>query len=326
MIGCCSCAEGVALGNDSQAHGTISEYVQPSQASQPVYPELRDRVEWHSLPPAPQGPIECNAFSEWALPGDTRWAELFRIGSHYLLRFPKYADFTISGDGYRVSCTATPEASITSVLHLFLNQVLPLALSRQGELVFHASAIGTNTGAAAFLGPSGRGKSTLAASFATSGIGFLTDDLLVAQQEFSDSRYSVAPSQRSVRLWADSGEAVIPHSLKADPRVQFTSKDRFAEGPELLFCASPSALNRAYVLGNSATSSVTISSMSKADAFDSWLKNSFSLDREDATATARQFDRIAHLADSIPIFHLNYPRDYDYLPRVRAAILTHLGV
>jgi ATP-dependent phosphoenolpyruvate carboxykinase len=50
--------------------------------------------------------------------------------------------------------------------HLCLKQVLPLVLSKQGQRVFHASAVEVEVedGAVVFAAESGRGKSTLAAS------------------------------------------------------------------------------------------------------------------------------------------------------------------
>ena len=80
-------------------------------------------------------------------------------------------------------------------------------LGKQGKLVFHASAIETGSGALVFMGISGRGKSTLAASFATNGFRFLTDDGLTVEE--GNSRYQVQPSHPSIRLWQDSQEALV---------------------------------------------------------------------------------------------------------------------
>jgi serine kinase of HPr protein (carbohydrate metabolism regulator) len=86
-----------------------------------------------------------------------------------------------------------------TVEHLYLNQVLPLALSRQGKLVLHGSAVDIGGQGVAFLGESGRGKSTLAASFATEGTRFLTDDGLLL--EWVGECCMIIPSHPSIRLW-----------------------------------------------------------------------------------------------------------------------------
>ena len=123
-----------------------------------------------------------------------------------------------------------PAPGVTSptVEHLYLNQVLPLALSRQGKLVLHGSAVDIAGQGVAFLGESGRGKSTLAASFATEGTRFLTDDGLLL--EWVDGRCMIIPSHPSIRLWEDSQEALVNSSAEMAPAVSFTSKARFLAG------------------------------------------------------------------------------------------------
>jgi hypothetical protein len=125
--------------------------------------------------------LESAFFHEWVFPDGTLWTRFYRTKSGYLLRFPELADFEVSVDGRFVSSWPFPCISEVTITHLYLNQVLPLALSLQGKRVFHASAVEALTGALVFLGESGRGKSTLAASFALAGHRFLTDDALLLE-------------------------------------------------------------------------------------------------------------------------------------------------
>jgi hypothetical protein len=67
-------------------------------------------------------------------------------------RFQDLADFEISADGYRVTCVPTPSLAEATAEHLYFNQILPLALSMRGKLVFHGSAVEALVGAIAFLG------------------------------------------------------------------------------------------------------------------------------------------------------------------------------
>jgi hypothetical protein len=67
----------------------------------------------------------------------------------------------------------------------------------------------------AFLGESGRGKSTLAASFATEGTRFLTDDGLLL--EWVGGHCMIVPSHPSIRLWEDSQEALISDMRHSRP-------------------------------------------------------------------------------------------------------------
>lgn len=282
-----------------------------------------EAVSLLQLPERPQAAEPAPPFQTWTQPDQSIWALFHRRGAAYLLRFPGLADFEISADGRSVTCWPAPGTPEASVRHLYLNQALPLALSRQGRLVLHASAIEAQGVAAAFLGPSGRGKSTLAASFATSGSRFLTDDGL--QIALHGAQAEVVPSHPSIRLWEDSGQALLAASAPAAPPVHYTRKTRFLAGEGLAFCERPCPLRRAYLLGPGLAAQVSIRPCLASDAFMGMVRNSFLLDIGEQQMLARHFDDIARLAN-LPIhYHLDYPRNYARLPEVRAAVLRHLA-
>jgi hypothetical protein len=104
-----------------------------------------------------QVPIDDAPFHEWLAPDDSPWTRFYRTGAGYLLRFPGYADFEISKDGHDVAGWAVDGVSEATIDHLYQNQVLPLALSKSGRVVLHASAIEAGGQAIAFVGASGRG-------------------------------------------------------------------------------------------------------------------------------------------------------------------------
>ncbi len=145
-----------------------------------------------------QAPLDVEPFHTWAFPDGTLWTAFHRVNGGYLLRFPDLADFLVSADGIEVSGIPVPGTSEATSQHLYLNQVLPLVLSKLGKLVFHASAVEVPGGAVAFAAESGRGKSTLAASFAVSGFRFLTDDGLVVEP--TAEGHQILPSHPSIRL------------------------------------------------------------------------------------------------------------------------------
>ena len=128
-----------------------------------------------------QAPMGIAPFHTWALADGTPWTEFYRVNGGYLLRFPELADFEVSAAADDLICFPTPHASETTVEHLYLSQVRPLVLSKRGKLVFHASCVEVAEGAIAFVAESGRGKSTLAASFARCGFRLLTDDGLLVE-------------------------------------------------------------------------------------------------------------------------------------------------
>ncbi|MBE0621758.1 MAG: hypothetical protein IH605_14285 [Burkholderiales bacterium] len=271
--------------------------------------------------PRPQLPLNGLPFHQWRFPDGTLWTQFFRTNAGYLLRFPDLADFQVSSDGLSATCSPAPDVTDATSHHLYLNQVLPLMLSKQGKLVFHASAVEFADGAVAFAGESGRGKSTLAASFAASGFRFLTDDGLVL--EACANGYQALPGYPSIRLWDDSESALLPHGAETAPALAFTSKARFLAGKHLAFCPQPQPLRRVYFLGNGSASEISFRRIHAAEALVEWVKHSFLLDIEEKRLLASHFDEVAKLANQPICYHLDYPRRFENLACVRRAIAEH---
>ncbi len=261
-------------------------------------------------------------FREWLLPDGAVWMQFYRIDAGYVLRFPGLADFEIRGDALTVSCHPTPEVSDETPQHLFLNQVLPLVLSKRGKLVFHASAVEVAGVAAAFVADSGKGKSTLAASFATGGFRFLCDDGLVL--ESSADGFEAMPSHPSIRLWEDSQEALVGADTQTALPVAYTSKTRFLAGDDMAHCGQPRPLGRVYFLGDGSAPALILKRLSASDALAQWVKHSFMLDADERPLLTAHFERLVQLA-SLPIgYSLDFPRRFDILAEVRRAVVAHI--
>ena len=266
--------------------------------------------------------ISTPLFHQWSFADGTIWTTFHRLGDDYYLRFPEIADFELSQDGRRVKGWPVPGVSDATIQHLYLNQVLPLALGKQGKLVLHGSAVEINGKSIAFIGESGRGKSTLAASFATSGSPFLTDDGLLL--EHVGDQYHVIPSHPSVRLWSDSEDALIGKNVLSAPAVQFTNKARFMAGRDVVFCKNPRELCGVYFLGEGAESEVQFQRIKPAQVLIELVKNSFLLGADEKDALAYHFDQLSRLS-ILPIhYKLDYPRRYENLPHLRASIIQHV--
>jgi len=265
--------------------------------------------------------VDSAPFHEWTFPDGTLWARFYRTGGRYLLRFPELADFTVLADGHQVSARPAPGVSQQTIEHLYQNQVLPLALSRQFKLMLHASAIEIEDFAVAFLGEAGRGKSTLAASFSTRGYRFLTDDGL--QLEKDEAGYLIQPSHPSIRLWEDSSIALMPETARAAPPVDYTPKSRFLADDEVTFCNEPRPLRALYFLGEGGTDTVTIEPVSGRDAMIELVRHTFLLDIEEREMLMHHFGQLTDLARIPMFFRLDYPRQYEMLPQVRDAVIRH---
>ena len=271
--------------------------------------------------PRPQSPLDQSPFHEWVFPDGTLWTQFYHTNSGFLLRFPNLADFAVSADGCSVCCWPVPGVSEHTVQHLYLNQVLPLALSRQFKLVLHASAVEIDNFAVAFLGVSGQGKSTLAASFSTGGCRFLTDDGL--QLEKGEDGYLIQPSHPSIRLWDDSRLALMPDTAQTAPPVDFTPKSRFLADDEVAYCDEARPLRCMYFLGTGDTDAVSIEPVSGRDAMVEMVRHSFLLDIEAREMLMHHFGQLTELARIPMFFRLDYPREYEMLPQVRDAVIRH---
>jgi hypothetical protein len=268
-------------------------------------------------PARPQGlPSGTDRFRVWEMPDGKAWLEFFRVADGYLLRFPGFADFVLSAEGREVQGWPVPGASPSMFEHLYLNQVIPLALSRQGKLVLHAGAIETSAGAVAFAAPSGRGKSTLTASFASSGHRFITDDGLPL--EWREGRLVAIPGDTSIRLLDDSRHALL-RAHEAGPR-DHRGKARVCAGSGLTHSAKPVVMRAIFFLGSGEASVPAITPMTPAQALIALVRHSFLLDVDESEMLAAHFGEMSQIA-ALPIhYHLDYPRRYEELRRVREAI------
>jgi len=259
----------------------------------------------------------------WTLPDGRVWLSFSRAGESYWLRFPGLSDYLVSPDGHQVWQYPVTGTDTATLEHLFLNQVLPLAQSLQGALVFHASAVTVGTGAVAFLGHSGRGKSTLAASFAANGESFLTDDGLQLIQQ--PDGYWVEPSHPSIRLWDDSREALIHRDATLSSPVQYTFKARVLSDTLLSSCRERRPLRRVYFLGEGLANDVVIQPVKPSQALISLVNHSFVLDTASGSAMGRHFDALSRMVELPIFFTLDYPRQYDMLDQVRTTLARHVN-
>ena len=267
--------------------------------------------------------VDSAPFHTWTFPDGSPCALFFRCPEGYLLRFPGVADFGLSADGRHAETWPEAGASREAIEHAYLNQVLPLALNRQGEVVVHASAVATGDGALAFVGESGRGKSTLAASFAREGMAFLTDDGLCLTADASGCR--VRPGPPSLRLLDDSREAILPAPERGARRAPAGTKVRVPARGGLRHERRALPLRHVFFLGEGRPEGVEITKLSAREAFVDLLKHSFVLDVEDREAMAVHFEKLGRLA-LLPLFsRLDYPRRFEALEEVRGAILRHSG-
>lgn len=199
--------------------------------------------------------------------------------------------------------------------HLLLDQVLPLVLTLHGRLAIHASCVQTPSGAIAFLGTSGRGKSTLCAAFAQRGFPVVCDDCLIVVPD--GDRCRAVPSYPSLRLW--------PQSLPLLSKQSSTTAtlDRHKQRLQVsAFCSVPVPLVRLFVLGPP-THRIRIRPVPFVRRFFSLVRHGIRLEVGRGIQLRREFHALERLAMT-ECRYLSYPRQLDQIEEVCAAVLHDL--
>jgi hypothetical protein len=298
-------------------------------------------IRYTTMASRPQAAVNQEPFHHYRFEDGTVWTEFYRSNDGYLLRFPGLVDFEVSADGTEVIAHPAEDTDEVTVEHLYINQMVPLALSRQGRPAFHASVVAVAGGTVAFLGSSGMGKSTLAASFALNGAAFLTDDALIVEEADENSirpwdglpqdgrelenGVRVLPSHASLRLWEDSVEALVGAENPRAMPISYSTKARLLAGEALAYSEDPQPLLAAYVLETQNALAVSIKTLTGLDRYMAWLGNSFLLDIEDHELLARHFEWTHRISGAVPTFALDYPRDYGILRDVQTAVRRHVA-
>ncbi len=265
-------------------------------------------------------------FHRWSLPNEETWLAFGKVGRDYLLRFIDLADYVIRLEQREIYCYPNPDTPLETIRHLLLDQVIPLVLSSQGKLVLHASAVATPEGAIAFIGSTGRGKSTLAASFTKRGFPLLTDDCLLIEER--DDSLFAKPSYQGLRLWPETVSALFEGEPHLDEVAHYTEKKRLGgDKNRLPFCDHAIPLKRAYLLASveemDAADAITIVPIPPREALIEMVQYSYRLDINDSDRLKQDFELLSRIA-TLPLFYrLSYPRNLSLLHSVQDAILEN---
>lgn len=265
-----------------------------------------------------QGLVGVPAYHAWPARAGGAVTEFYRLGDEYLIRYPTVADFRIDAEGVGVQCT--PASEHVQWRGIYEQQVLPLVLAQRGAHVYHGGAVAIDGGAVAFVGRSGLGKSTLVTAFATRGHAFFADDCLLLE-EGGPTGVLVRPHAPTIRLWADSLLAVAPAGC-AVQRAPGSPKPRLTAGADMPHATEALPLRAVYVLGEGVAEQPLVVPLSPADAVIGWASNRFVLDIKDRNRLAANLRWAARMVAGIPASLLDYPRRYDALDAVVAAVVA----
>jgi hypothetical protein len=135
--------------------------------------------------------FEDGGFGYWA-------AETRRDPARWTLRYTGVCEVTLDRESKTITVHRSPEADPELIPVFLEGSVLAHALTAEGRLVLHSSAVEVDGRALAIAGPSGAGKSTLAALLCGAGARMVADDAL--RVDATDSGPMCFPGSRGLRL------------------------------------------------------------------------------------------------------------------------------
>ncbi|MEQ9318655.1 MAG: hypothetical protein RIF41_05825 [Polyangiaceae bacterium] len=255
----------------------------------------------------------------WTSPAktDVPFVEASRHGSGLRMRFLDLGHFDVTPDGLAIRCHSRPGVALASLEQLLVDQVLPRALHLAGRTCLHGSAVRLDDGRAlAFVGPSGIGKSTLAAHLCERGAALLCDDALAL--EVSAEAIVVHPAYASVRLWPDSAKA-LAGGTELPVAAPHTDKRRLPRRAT----SSPAPLDTLWLLSRSERPA-TARAISPQETIAELARHTHRLDAEATEAMRAEFNLLTAIVARVKVKRLPLPDGYDALDAVVARLIDEL--
>jgi hypothetical protein len=270
-------------------------------------------------------------FHSWPQRGRARavrkpWLAFGKHDGRFLLRFPDLAEFEISAEADRIRCRPRPRLAPSTLRHLLLDQVLPLAVSLRGQLVLHASAVHVpGFGVISFAGLAGCGKSTLAAALGMRRCSVVTDDALVLARNEDDEEVYAVPGYPGLRLWRDSAHALAIDHGGATRVAHYTAKRRLAAG-RVAFRARPAPLRAVAVLGRRVDrrQQSRVRALDARQALMAVAPFAYVMDPGDRQQLHRMFDGLANVVARVPVCRVAVRDDRRNLVEAAGEVLDGL--
>jgi hypothetical protein len=275
------------------------------------------RSEWFATTAGPQLSVTSLASAEGA-----RFVQM-RFGSS-----TNYAEFTINYAGDHVWVRWAESARFEDVVGLLLRPVFPLVLWLRGIPCLHASVVAVEGLAVSFMGPTGAGKSSLAAAFGRLGYPVLTDDAAAIHD--AGDLFLVQPSFPSISMWPNTAQLLVgstdlpPLWRTADKHSLGLALD--SGGAAFRFETSPRPLGAVYWLGarQPEAHETRIEPIEPARGLIMLLSNLATRSYISKDHRIRSFELLSRMAASVPLREAYCPDDIADLPRACGAILRDL--
>ena len=260
-------------------------------------------------------------------PAAYRQYEYALLGNDQIyLRWDGLCEFIVDGDGRRIWFGWLGTDSRESLQVYLLGRALSFALVKQGLEPIHSSTVVLDGSALAFIGESGFGKSSLAATFVGDGYRLLTDDLLLVSQ--SSGRFEAQPGPPRIKVFPWVARRCLGLS-GVGVRMNDWSEKLVLPLGEDHHQSVPVPLRAVYVLSGPREvfrkQSIQIATLSQREALMELIRHTFNHVVTDPRRLQQLFSKSMELATRVPVKRISYPRDLALLPEVRERILADLA-
>jgi len=198
----------------------------------------------------------------------------FQAGEgEFLLRVDGVARYYVQ-DGRRVTIMPETGSGNDDILVFLMGSALGALLHQRNILALHAAAIAVNGGSVIFSGPSGIGKSTVAAGFHQRGYPFLADDVCAITT--TNRHPAVLPGFPRLKLWADCLKKIEQDKNKL-------KSIRWGKGLEKYFLPveriqdTPVPIKAVFILGSTNRDNMEINVLKAGGKIDPILNNTYRL-------------------------------------------------
>ncbi|MGB3636567.1 MAG: hypothetical protein WBA39_03110 [Rivularia sp. (in: cyanobacteria)] len=236
---------------------------------------------------------------------------------------PYWIDWTeeigawVSGDGSDIQILITDDARNMDIGELtlgFTSVVTGICLNLQGKAAIHANSVSLNDKAVAFVGYSGRGKSTLSAYCASRGAGFVTDDVLVV-----NSDGFAIPGNPRIKLYPHTAKSLgFDTSQKTKYKI-FYPPEKI--GAKLHHELVP--MGTIYLLEVSEDNKISSEQITASQAVFELLFHGYDV-QDFIPRNPQLLHAYTKLVEQVPVKKLFYPRDFSMLPEVYNFLLEEI--
>jgi hypothetical protein len=300
-------------------------------ASQPV-PELiavdgtADPDITISIGARPEVPDESQSVigSEHPVEGGERRVHRLSPSGIIAFCFSDGTEFFIAPRGDHIWTTWHAPYTIADMATYLLGPILGYVLRLRHTVALHASAVGVEDRAIAFVGGPGAGKSTTAACFALKGFPVLADD--VSAIDHHGDGFRVRPAYPHLRLWPASVTSLLGHVEALRPITPNWDKRDFPLLEHRAFETSPLPLAALYLLGDRQNDDRApyVEPVTPREGFIGLVGNTYGNTLLDAPMRAHEFEVLTQMSSQVAIRRVTPHESPERIGALRDTILDDL--